>query len=175
VNASNIITLSRISFTPLLLACFYFNAYKSGIILFSILCFSDLIDGYLARINNTRSQIGAILDPLADKILSLSIIVMLIDFKQINRMEIWISYTILFRELIATAIRAFPNIKKEASHYNKAKTLLLNISLLLFLINLSLDKSNYMLHTAAMLFMIASAALGLIGLWQMLKQLKNEQ
>ena len=66
----NAISLSRLLTTPILGYLIIHNNYAIAAVTFSILCFSDLIDGYIARNFKGQSSIlGSIIDPLADKLM----------------------------------------------------------------------------------------------------------
>ena len=68
---------------------------------FAIAAISDGVDGYIARRYNQRSELGAVLDPLADKLLLVSGIVLL-SFKNehIERLPLWLAATVLSRDVI---------------------------------------------------------------------------
>src|SRR5213596_1713892 len=68
----NIITLARISLTPVIALLPFIQGYWPKVIafvVFLIAAFSDLLDGYLARRYGTTSELGILLDPIADKLL----------------------------------------------------------------------------------------------------------
>ena len=65
--------------------------------------FTDYLDGYIARRDNLVTNLGKLLDPLADKILVLSA---LLVFTKNNQLSIWVVLLILFRELMITGLRS---------------------------------------------------------------------
>ena len=66
----NLLTLSRIFLAPVLFILItFFNFYISALLLFILCSFTDYLDGYLARKYNAVSSFGEIIDPIADKIL----------------------------------------------------------------------------------------------------------
>ena len=65
--------------------------------------FTDYLDGYIARRDNLVTNLGKLLDPLADKILVLSA---LLVFTKNNHLSIWVVLLILFRELMITGLRS---------------------------------------------------------------------
>ena len=69
----NILTLSRISCTPLLCAFIYNGQYNYAFIGLGIAGFSDWLDGFLARHLNQQTVFGSLIDPVADKILITSL------------------------------------------------------------------------------------------------------
>ena len=82
----NAITVSRIALTPFLFALPWLDGeWWSAVmgIAFLVVSLTDLVDGYLARLNNQESRIGKLLDPLADKLLVMTAFVMLVDRKSV--------------------------------------------------------------------------------------------
>ena len=66
----NAISFSRLLTTPVLGYLIIYNNYAIAAVTFSILCFSDLVDGYIARnVKGQSSILGSIIDPLADKLM----------------------------------------------------------------------------------------------------------
>lgn len=109
-NAPNAITVSRIAVSPLtLLLPFADERLGSAIIGIGFLAVSltDLLDGYLARRWGSVTRIGKLLDPLADKLLALTALVVLVAMPE--RIPLWglpFVVAILARELAVTALRA---------------------------------------------------------------------
>ncbi len=68
-NYVNLLTLSRILLAPIILFFIIFDNYLTATLLFFLAGITDYLDGYFARKYNAESQIGEILDPIADKIL----------------------------------------------------------------------------------------------------------
>lgn len=109
-NAPNTITLGRILSAPfVLLLPFYDGWIGSAVIGFGFLAVSltDLLDGYLARTYGTVTRIGKLLDPLADKLLAMTALVLMVALPE--RIPLWgvpLVVLILARELAVTALRA---------------------------------------------------------------------
>jgi cardiolipin synthase len=72
LNLANTITLLRILAVPLFLSALADGTYEMALIVFVAAGVSDGIDGAVARLTNTRTELGAHLDPLADKLLLIS-------------------------------------------------------------------------------------------------------
>ncbi|HPQ80801.1 MAG TPA: CDP-alcohol phosphatidyltransferase family protein [bacterium] len=68
-TVANALTVLRLVLTPFFVAAFILSLQKTAFVLFCVAGFTDLIDGSVARLLNQRSKGGAILDPLADKLL----------------------------------------------------------------------------------------------------------
>jgi CDP-diacylglycerol--glycerol-3-phosphate 3-phosphatidyltransferase len=105
-NLPNKITLARILMVPFIIILLYCE--NAVTCLLACLCFilasvTDLVDGYLARKENLITSFGKFLDPLADKLLVSSVLIMLV---QLDRVEAWIAIVIICRDLIVTGLRA---------------------------------------------------------------------
>jgi cardiolipin synthase len=93
----NIITLARIALVPVLILLLKDQEYAAGLIVFVIAGASDALDGYLAKRLNVQSRLGAILDPVADKLLLVSAYVML---TLLGHIPFWLVLVVVFRDLL---------------------------------------------------------------------------
>src|SRR5882762_11827652 len=107
MTTANKITICRILLVPLFIVevLYYTDNGNEVHRLVALLCFavasiSDGIDGFLARRYNQHSELGRILDPLADKLLLVSGIILLSLKNQpyLDRIPIWLTVTILSRD-----------------------------------------------------------------------------
>jgi len=136
LNLPNLLALSRILFAPLMLwlltgrdSSIFDGIHPSWLdysaaLVFVIASVTDGFDGFIARAWNQQSTLGAILDPLADKMLMLSAFLGLMI---IDRANVWAVYLILTREFFITGIRvaaASKGLDIKASVWGKIKTLL---------------------------------------------------
>lgn len=102
LNLPTVLTLSRIVLIPV----FVFTVYQHpvfGAIVFSIASITDFLDGYLARRSGEITKFGIILDPIADKFLIISALIVLVDME---RLPAWIAIIIIVREFLVTGLRA---------------------------------------------------------------------
>jgi CDP-diacylglycerol--glycerol-3-phosphate 3-phosphatidyltransferase len=125
-NIANLMSFSRILVTPLYLIFIFrpelWAKWTAGF-LFAWGAISDYLDGYFARKYNLKSGFGALLDPLADKILVLSVFV---SFIQLNLAPTWMVAIIAAREFLITGLRQVAqnrNIIIAASRSGKHKTI----------------------------------------------------
>ena len=98
LNAPNLMTLARIALIPVFLWLLaYENRHNSFLaaLVFSVAAITDWVDGWLARVSNKVTQLGKFLDPLADKIIVLSALVMLL---RLGRVPVWVVVVIIARE-----------------------------------------------------------------------------
>ena len=93
----NAITISRVALVPVLILLLRNHDYAHALIVFAIAGFSDALDGFLAKRLGSVSQLGAVLDPLADKILLSSAYVML---ALLDRIPFWLVLLVVFRDML---------------------------------------------------------------------------
>jgi CDP-diacylglycerol--glycerol-3-phosphate 3-phosphatidyltransferase len=108
MTTANKVTILRILLIPVfvVLVLYYVKTDNErylglGILCFAIAAICDGVDGYIARRYNQRSELGAILDPLADKLLLVSGIVLLsFDHKNLGSIPLWLTGTIIGRDTL---------------------------------------------------------------------------
>ena len=104
-NAPNLITFVRIGMIPVILAFTYYESRVNSFIaavLFAATGATDFLDGWVARRTGQVTVIGKFLDPLADKLIVMSALVMLVH---LGRVAAWLVILILAREFIVTGLR----------------------------------------------------------------------
>ncbi len=110
LNLANLLTISRILIIPIIILCFFINQNWSNwviAILFIVACITDFFDGYVARHMNQISKLGRFLDPIADKLLVASLLMMLVYTKGISVYGIIPAIIILCREILVSGLREF--------------------------------------------------------------------
>ena len=110
INLSNILTLSRIIVIPVIVLMIYLKEPIFGwlaFILFCIASITDFFDGYFARIRNEVSNLGTFLDPIADKLLVSSVILILTSKGIISDWETIPALIILLREIAVSGLREY--------------------------------------------------------------------
>jgi CDP-diacylglycerol--glycerol-3-phosphate 3-phosphatidyltransferase len=126
-NLANNLTFLRIACIPLLVLLLYFPGRVTCLMAMFIFIFAsltDLADGIIARRYNLVTNLGKFLDPLADKLLVASALIMLV---KLGWVEAWIAITILSRETLVTGLRAIASdqgLVIAADKYGKLKTIL---------------------------------------------------
>ena len=108
-NPANALTLARIALSPLLLLLPWFSGPRWSLVVglgFLLVSLTDLIDGYLARRLTAVTRIGKLLDPLADKVLVMTALVMLTAVGRIPEWGVAAVVVILGREFAVTGLRA---------------------------------------------------------------------
>ena len=111
MNIANILTISRVILSPLLLLLFQLIPTPMSvtwIALLVVICvyseISDILDGHLSRKYNTTSDFGKLADPFADSIYHLTIF---FCFAQQNWIPLWMPMILLYRDLIVSALRMY--------------------------------------------------------------------
>jgi CDP-diacylglycerol--glycerol-3-phosphate 3-phosphatidyltransferase len=108
MTTANKVTILRILLIPIFVVqvLYYVKTSNERYLGWAIICFAlasicDGVDGYIARRYNQRSELGAILDPLADKLLLVSGIVLLsFDHPNLDSIPLWLTVTILGRDVL---------------------------------------------------------------------------
>lgn len=106
LNLANQVTLARILAIPALILLLYYPSKPVNAVamfVFILVALTDLADGIIARRWNLVSNLGKFLDPLADKLLITSVLVMLVSHGWVHA---WMAIVIIARELTVTGLRA---------------------------------------------------------------------
>lgn len=134
-NLPNTITVVRTAVVPVLVGFpLYAGPSGSRVVAwaFIIAAVSDIVDGWLARRGQQVTEIGKLLDPLADKLLVSSALIVLVAMARIPAGFVWMVVVIVGRELAVTGLRGLASAGGEiigARRTGKAKTTLQNISI----------------------------------------------
>ena len=124
----NSLTLFRVLMVPVFFWLIYYSQIQYHFIwatfVFIIASITDIFDGLLARRFGVVTNFGKIMDPLADKLLTLLALIALIS-EPIKMMSAYVFYIILFREVMITLLRHYYTLKKiyiPANVWGKVKT-----------------------------------------------------
>lgn len=107
-NLANILTFSRIGIIPLVIGGFYMQSPIGdwiAAIVYIVACITDFLDGYVARHWGQTSKLGQFLDPVADKLLVASTLLMLVGFDRIQGISLLPTVVILCREILVSEWR----------------------------------------------------------------------
>jgi cardiolipin synthase (CMP-forming) len=115
MSLPNILTLSRIVTVPVLVALLWYPGWELGWLLgFALYCLmgiTDYFDGYVARAQGAVSKLGVFLDPIADKIMVVAVILMLVgtrhDAASITGIHLIPALVIMLREIAVSGLREF--------------------------------------------------------------------
>ncbi len=111
----NILTYGRIVAVPAVVACIYWQSILGGglwlrgvaLAIFIVAGITDLLDGYVARMWDQQSAFGRMLDPIADKLLVSSCLLMLAADGTIKGWSLWAAIVILCREILVSGLREY--------------------------------------------------------------------
>lgn len=146
-NLPNVLSLSRVFLAPMVMVFLTLRGQFGNIfglpfgdilagLVFTIAALTDTFDGYIARKHGMVTNLGKLIDPLADKIL---VIAALISLVQLQRLPAWIVVVIISREFFVTGLRmiaASEGIVISASRGGKIKTVTQIIAILMVIFNL---------------------------------------
>jgi cardiolipin synthase len=93
----NILTLARIGMVPWLVVLLQEQQFLLSLVVFAVAGLTDALDGYIAKRFNAQTQLGALLDPLADKALLVCSYVMLSVMQLI---PFWLMVVVVFRDVV---------------------------------------------------------------------------
>ena len=133
-HVPNILSICRLLLIPVIVISVVTNNYLLAIIVFTISSLTDIIDGYIARNFDAVTNVGKLLDPLADKLTQLSMIASLVWADVISG---WILAVLLTKEFIMIAGASFlygKSVVVYSKWYGKLATVLLYLSIMVSLL-----------------------------------------
>ena len=142
-NFINFITIARIFLAPIILVFLIFGNYLVCVLLFFLAGLTDYYDGYLARKYNAESELGEILDPIADKILIVFILIGL-SVELDSQLMALLSSLIIAREIGVAALRDYSarnnlSNRTKVTFLAKAKTSIQLLTIGLYLLALAIS------------------------------------
>jgi len=132
-NVPNILTLLRIASIPVIAAILLSPSRSAGFwaaAIFAVASITDWLDGYLARRMGIVTVFGKFLDPIADKLIVMSVLIMILPY---GRAPAWMVLIILGREIIITGLRGLASTEGvviPASNLGKFKTIFQIVAIL---------------------------------------------
>lgn len=174
MNIPNGLTLFRIVLIPAFVLVFYIPGKVPHIlaaIIFAVAAFTDLVDGYLARNLNQTTKFGAFLDPVADKLMVATILVLIVG--ELGTAYIAIPAAVIVgREIAISALREWmAEIGKRASvavgFISKVKTAFQMVALFLLLMHYPQHDRGFLFFGTVFLYLAAG-----LTLWTMYMYLK---
>lgn len=111
----NLLTYGRIAAIPAVAGCLFWSQVLQGglwlrwvaLFIFILAAITDMLDGYVARLWAQQSTLGRMLDPIADKLLVASCLLMLAADGTILGWTLWAAIVILCREILVSGLREF--------------------------------------------------------------------
>lgn len=140
MNLPNSLTLARIAVVPFFVVFFYIPFFRSPqgsvllTLLFLVAVLTDMLDGYLARKRSEVTPFGKFLDPVADKILIISALILLVSE---GRVPAWIAIIIIGRDFIVTGLRVVLSLEGvviAADSFGKYKMFFQSVAIIFLLL-----------------------------------------
>lgn len=166
VNLPNLLTLARILLIPVFVLLFLDptpeRALAAGLV-FATASLTDLLDGYLARRRSQVTKLGHLLDPIADKLLVLSGLILLVHF---HRVAAVVAILIIAREVAVTGMRALAaseGLALPVETTAKYKMTAQVLAIVLLIVEDSFVPASWNLHLIGTVLLYVALALGLIS------------
>ena len=158
-NFINFITIARVFLAPIILVFLIFGNYLVCVLLFFLAGLTDYFDGYLARKYNAVSELGEILDPIADKILVVFILIGL-SVELDSQLMALLSSFIIAREIGVAALRDYSarnnlSERTKVTFLAKAKTSVQLLTIGLYLLALAIS-FNLLIVISDILLLLAT-------------------
>ena len=171
IKIPNILTIGRIIIVPIFVISFFIPGVVGDLVpffLFVLASFTDYLDGFLARLYKEESRLGELLDPIADKILVASALILLVMNGIIKNYEVIAAIIILTREILISGLREFlarREVRIAVSNLAKFKTFIQMFSIALLLTgdtgNKIINFQDYNAQTIGIILLWLSAILTL--------------
>ena len=180
IKIPNILTIGRIILVPIFVITFYIPGFLGDLIpffIFVLASFTDFLDGLLARLYKEESKLGELLDPIADKIIVATALVLLVANDIIKNYEVIAAIIILTREILVSGLREFlakGKIRLPVSNLAKLKTFLQMVAIAILLTgetgNKILNFQDYNAQTIGIILLWLSAFLTLYTGYEYLRK-----
>ena len=173
-HVPNILSVCRILLIPVIVISVYLNNYVLALIIFTISSLTDIIDGYIARNFDAITNVGKLLDPLADKLTQLSMVASLVWADVISG---WILAVLLIKELIMIAGAAFlygKSVVVYSRWYGKLATVLLYLSVVVSLLFKQFEMTSAVFTNISISLYVIALAVTIFALLAYVKALYNK-
>ena len=167
----NILTIGRIIIVPIFILTFYLPGALGDLIpffIFVLACFTDFLDGLLARLYKEESKLGELLDQIADKIIVATALILLVMDSTIINYEVIAAIIILIREILISGLREFlakVRVSMPVSGLSKYKTFIQMFAIAILLTGESGNKfinfGDYNIHSIGIVLLWVAAFLTL--------------
>lgn len=171
LNLPNIITLFRFALVPVSTVLIYFDLLVPAMATYVVACGTDLLDGYIARKRKLVTQAGTLLDPLADKLMSVFAV---IAFTATGVLPWFVLIVILIKELLMVSggiLLYFRGIVAPANTFGKIAAFIFNTSVAFtFLHKLVTPWHKYFIYFALALTLASLAQYAYFNMYLRLKK-----
>lgn len=166
MNLPNKLTICRMIMVPVYLVLLYLGFNTAALVIFIAASLTDFADGKIARSRGLVTNFGKFMDPLADKLLTCSAMIAMVD---LGRLEGWIVILIIARELTMSGFRAVAaerQIVIAANYWGKWKTVFQMTMIILLTLNLSGNFFTVLTEAVKIVAVILTVLSLTIYLWQ---------
>ena len=176
LHLPNALTVSRILLIPVFVVFFLEPTPERSVFaaaVFGLAALTDAVDGYVARRWGQVTNLGKLLDPIADKLLVLTALFLLVDF---DRVAAWMAIVLAGRELFVTGLRgvaAREGVILSAETTGKLKMAAQVVAVLLLILDGAM-LSSFNFHLWGTVVLIVSMALSLLSAAQYCRQFVNQ-
>lgn len=168
-NIPNILTVFRLVLAPVFVIVFFSeieNAHFIALMVYITASFTDFLDGYIARRYDLITEIGKVLDPLADKVMLVTVLVCLFLS---GRIPLVVPVVVLFKELFMIVSGLILYFRKErmiipSNIFGKSATVMFMLSILFLMLFPENNKIIYLLYITILVKIIAFISYGRIYL-----------
>ncbi len=166
LNLPNLLTLIRILLIPVFILLFSTPSPRRAIaaaVVFAVAALTDLLDGYLARRRSEVTKLGRILDPIADKLLVVSGLILLVQFQRVAGL---LAILIIAREVAVTGLRAVAasdGLVLSSDPIGKYKMTAQVIAIVMLILENVLVPRNWPWHEAGTVLLYLALALSLVS------------
>lgn len=154
----NILTIIRFLLIPVILFYIFTGNYLAAFIVFTVSGLTDIADGFIARKFNFISNFGKLMDPLADKLTQISV---LLSLTVIRIIPVWIVVIVLVKEIIMVSGASFlygKDVVVYSRWYGKLATVLFYIAIVFSLLERQFTLPNYLNFVDLILYCLALTA-----------------
>jgi cardiolipin synthase len=180
----NLLTFMRMALIPVFASMLFYGHYKMGLAFFVIAGITDGIDGFLARRFKQESELGTIIDPIADKLLMTTAFIILSlpnVLPQVRHLPVpfWVTVTVIGRDVLILAVAAAINVITgfrgfQPSLLGKLSTLVQVLAVTLILLSAVTGYSVYLPTTYTIVALLAFVS-GVHYVFQVARLMKEEE
>ena len=112
LTIANFLTVLRLILIPVFVTALYYQRFSWALAVFLVAAVTDGLDGLVARSFNQKTQLGAILDPMADKLLLVTTFVVLTlpGIPLANHLPLWLTVLVISRDVVIVGVVAIINL-----------------------------------------------------------------
>lgn len=152
-TVANLLTIFRLILIPVFVTALFYQRFTWALVIFLAAAFTDGLDGLVARSFNQKTQLGAILDPMADKLLLVTafVVLSLPRFTQTDPIPFWLTIAAISRDAFITLGALAINIATGFSRFRpsflgKVNTCVQILTIVMFLAANAFGLHPYLLH-----------------------------